>query len=158
MVARTQPRSRIRAGAKCQRGFTYLWVLVAIAVLGIGLLAISEIWVTSARRQKLVELDWIGGEFTRAIGSYYQATPGAAKAYPKNLQELVQDQRYVTVRRHLRTVYINPFTGKADWALVLAADGRIRGVRSVIPGDGADAVKEFVYAPTTLDSSTIKTK
>lgn len=150
MVARGQPPSCIRAGAKNERGLTYLWVLVAIAVLGIGLLAVSEVWVTSARRQKLVQLDWVGGEFTRAIGSYYQATPGAAKVYPKNLQELVQDQRYVTVRRHLRTIYINPFTGKADWALVLAGDGRIRGVRAVVPGDGVDAVKEFIYAPTTL--------
>ena len=150
MVARGQTQSRIPAAAKFQQGFTYLGVLLAIAVLGIGLLAVSEVWVTSVRRQKLVELDWIGGEFTRAIGSYYQATPGAAKVYPKNLQELVQDQRYVTMRRHLRTIYVNPFTGKADWATVTAADGRIRGVRALISGDRADVVKEFVYAPATF--------
>jgi type II secretory pathway pseudopilin PulG len=129
------------------RGFTYLWMLVAIAVLGIGLLAVSEVWVTSARRQKMVELEWIGGQFVQAIGSYYQATPGAAKAYPLTLQDLIKDRRYVTVRRHLRTVYANPFTGKPDWELVTAADGRIRGVRVVLSSDEKGVAKEFVYLP-----------
>lgn len=140
-------RSRRYVGPRGQGGFTYLWLLGAIAVLGIGLLAVSEVWVTSARRQKMVELDWIGGQFMQAIGSYYQATPGVAKAYPATLQDLIEDRRYVTVRRHLRTVYANPFTGKPDWALVVAADGRVRGVRVVVPGDGEDAVREFVYQP-----------
>jgi len=118
-----------------------------IALLGIGLLAVSEVWVTSAERQKLVELEWIGGQFTRAIGSYYQSTPGAAKVYPQSLQELIEDRRYVTMRRHLRTVYFNPFTGKPDWELVLAADGRIRGVRVVVPGQHKNTMREFLYKP-----------
>ncbi len=33
-----------------QRGFTYLCVLVAIAVLGMGLVAASEVWQTKNRR------------------------------------------------------------------------------------------------------------
>ena len=145
MVMRDRPRCGV--GARTQGGFTYLWVLAAIAVLGIGLLAVSEVWVTSARRQKLVELDWIGGQFTRAIGSYYQSTPGAAKVYPLTLQDLLEDRRYVTPRRHLRTVYANPFTGKPDWELVVAGDGRVRGVRVAVPGGDVNAMREFVYLP-----------
>jgi type II secretory pathway pseudopilin PulG len=134
-------------GPRTQGGFTYLWVLVAIAVLGIGLLAVSEVWVTSARRQKLVELQWIGAQFTQAIGSYYQSTPGAAKVYPKTLQDLIEDRRYVTVRRHLRTVYANPFTGKPDWELMVSGDGRVRGVRVNVPGEDGAGVREFAYQP-----------
>lgn len=147
MVASVRLRRCARAGR--ERGFTYLWVLVAIAVLGVGLLAVSEVWVTSARRLKLVELDWIGGEFTRAIGSYYQATPGAAKVYPKTLQDLIEDRRYVTVRRHLRRLYANPFTGKADWELIVAADGRVRGVRVALAVDDGPLSREYVYEPGT---------
>ena len=146
MNGRLRLTSRARR-AQNERGFTYLWVLVAIAVLGIGLLAVSEVWVTSARRQKLVELEWIGAQFTQAIGSYYQSTPGAAKAYPLTLQDLLEDRRYVTMRRHLRTVYANPFTGKQDWEQVVAADGRIRGVRVALPAEEVSAVREFVYQP-----------
>jgi type II secretory pathway pseudopilin PulG len=143
-------RSRLvaRLGSRPnERGFTYLWVLVAIALMGLGLAAVSEVWVTSARRQKLVEFEWIGAQFARAIGSYYQSSPGAAKAYPASLQELIDDRRYVTTRRHLRTIYANPFTGKQDWDLVVAADGRLRGVRVTAPSDEGGAVREFVYEP-----------
>jgi type II secretory pathway pseudopilin PulG len=130
-----------------QRGFTYLWVLVAIAVVGLGLTAVSEVWVTSAGRQKRVELEWIGDQFTQAIGSYYQSTPGTAKAYPPTLQDLIEDRRYATVRRHLRVVYANPFTGRQDWELVIAADGRIRGVRVAVPSAEANLAREFIYQP-----------
>ena len=140
-------RTRRSARRRAQGGFTYLWVLAAIAVVGIGLLAVSEVWVTSVRRQKLVELDWIGAQFVQAIGSYYQSTPGAVKAYPARLQDLIEDRRYVTVRRHLRTVYANPFTGTQYWELLVAADGSVRGVRVVVPADGANTVREFVYQP-----------
>ena len=141
-------RERMSVGS-CERGFTYLGVLIAIAVLSVGLLAVSEVWVTSARRSKLAELDWIGAQFTQAIGSYYQATPGAAKVYPSSLQDLLDDRRYVTTRRHLRVVYANPFTGQTDWQLVLAADGRVRGVRVVVPGETDGTIKQYAYQPGT---------
>jgi len=142
-------RERKGRGSR-HHGFTYLGVLIAVAVLGIGLLAVSEVWVASARRSKLAELDWIGAQFTQAIGSYYYATPGATKVYPASLQDLILDRRYVTVRRHLRVVYANPFTGRADWRPVLAADGSIRGVRVVLPAEDGGMVKEFVYQPDAM--------
>lgn len=128
-------------------GFTYLGLLIVIALLGIGLVAASEVWVTSAHRQKAEELEWIGAQFTQAIGSYYESSPGGAKAYPSSLQELLEDRRYVTMRRHLRTIYANPFTGKADWELVKAADSRVRGVRTVHMTQAGSKVMEFVYRP-----------
>ena len=148
MVAETN-RSRGHPARRSDAGFTYLGVLLAVAVLGVGLVAASEVWVTSARRQKTEELDWIGAQFTQAIGSYYESTPAAAKAYPQSLQELLEDRRNPTPRRHLRRLYRNPFTGKADWEFVKSADGRMRGVRSVIPSEAGAKVREFVYSPRT---------
>lgn len=128
-------------------GFTYLWVLIAVAIISIGLAEAAEVWATSARRQKLQELEWIGAQFTQAIGSYYYATPGPAKTYPNSLQDLISDSRFLTVRRHLRCIYANPFTGKKDWEFVVGSDGRTHGVRISVPGDEGPTVREFVYEP-----------
>jgi type II secretory pathway pseudopilin PulG len=128
-------------------GFTYLGVLIVVALLGIGLLAASEVWVVSAHRQKVEEVEWIGAQFRQAIGSYYEASPGPLKTYPSNLQELIEDRRYVTVRRHLRTIYANPFSGKADWELVKAADGRVRGIRTTYVTQAGPRIVEFIYQP-----------
>ena len=130
-----------------QQGFTFLWVIVAIAILSVGLLAVSEVWVTTARRQKLAELDWIGAQFTQAIGSYYYATPTANKAYPPGLQDLIEDHRYLTIRRHLREIYRNPFTSAADWQLLMSPTGGVRGVRTTIPSESGETAKEYVFAP-----------
>jgi len=133
-----------------QRGFTYLGVLVAVAVLGIGLTAASEVWVTLARRERMAQLQWIGEQYVQAIGSYYNASPGSVKAYPKTLQDLLEDKRYVTMRRHLRQPYANPVTGKDDWELLMTPEGGIRGVRATLPAqidpDGL-MTREFSFAP-----------
>jgi prepilin-type N-terminal cleavage/methylation domain-containing protein len=130
-----------------QRGFTFLWVVVAIAILGVGLLAVSEVWVTNARREKLAELDWVGAQFTEAIGSYYYATPASVKAYPQDLRDLIEDHRYGTVRRHLREIYVNPFTGVPNWETVSSPNGGIQGVRANVPSDSGTTVKEFLFKP-----------
>ncbi len=132
------------------RGFTYLGVLLAIALLSVGLTAASEVWVTTARRQRMEQLEWIGRQFVLAIGSYYQSSPRrGVKTYPRSLQDLLEDKRYPFVRRHLRQVYLNPFTGADDWELVKAADGGIRGVRGSLGslGNTATVPREFVYVP-----------
>lgn len=130
-----------------QRGFTYLGLLFAIALLGIGLVAASEVWVSTARHQRMAQLDWAGGQIVTAIGSYYEASPGSVKVYPASLQELLEDHRYLTIRRHLRQLYTNPFTGRVDWELVVAGDGRVRGVRASLPAELELAPREYIYAP-----------
>ena len=97
-------------------------------MLSIGLLAVTEVWVTSSRRQQLDELDWIGSQFKNAIGQYYEATPGViVKTYPPSLHDLLLDKRYITVRRYLREIYRNPLTGTTAWTPVVAPDGGVRG-------------------------------
>jgi len=131
-------------------GFTYLGVLAAIAVMGIGATAASELWAASARRQQLEQLDWVGHQFEQAIRSYYEASPGGWKRFPKTLNDLIEDRRYATVRRHLRRVYVNPLTNAVDWELVSSPDGGFRAVRVALPKvpDEVQALREYGYAPT----------
>lgn len=140
-------RRDIALGRSASSGFAYLAMLFAIAVLGIGLVAASEIWATTARREKQIELEWAGAQYVAAIGRYHYASPTGARKYPNDLQELIEDKRYVTVRRHLRSLYPNPLTGARDWELIKASDGLVRGVRASSPSDGGGA-KVFVFKPT----------
>jgi type II secretory pathway pseudopilin PulG len=132
-----------------QGGFTYLGVLLAIALLGIGLAAASEVWSTTARRQRMEQLDWVGQQYVQAIGSYYESTPGRVKAYPRDLKDLVEDRRFAFVRRHLRQVYVNPLSGVADWQVITAPDGGVRGVRvATANGGNPETVsREYAYVP-----------
>jgi type II secretory pathway pseudopilin PulG len=133
----------------CQFGFTYLAALFAIAFMGIGLAAIGVVWHTAQQREKERELLFVGNQFRKAIETYYQQTPGVGKRYPRNLETLLQDDRFPVARRHLRQVYADPLSGKADWGTVPAPDGGIMGVYSfsekvpVKSGNFLDVDKDF---------------
>lgn len=113
-----------------QHGFTYLALLIAVALIGIGLAAGSEVWSQSRQREKEQELLFIGEQFRGAIALYYERTPGAVKRYPQKLQDLLEDKRYVSLQRYLRKLYADPLTGKPDWGVVPAPGGGIMGVYS----------------------------
>ena len=114
-----------------QGGFTYIAMLLAVALIGLGLAATGEVWSTANRRDKERELISIGNEIRAAIGQYYRETPGGASRFPQSLEELLQDKRYPGVKRHLRKLYRDPMTGKAEWGLVMAPEGGIQGVYSL---------------------------
>jgi type II secretory pathway pseudopilin PulG len=129
-------------------GFTYLGLLLAIALLGVGLSAASELWSTTAKRQRQAELAWVGEQYVHAIGSYYESSPGGVKRYPNTIEDLLEDRRVPFVRRHLRQAYVNPMSGRIDWELIAASQGGFRGVRVAEGGIGsARASREFVYVP-----------
>ena len=114
-----------------QRGFTYLTALFILAILMGGLALIGEVWETSTKREKEAELLFIGNQYRRAIGLYYESTPGGVKRYPRTLEDLIKDSRHPSTQRYLRKVYPDPFTGKAEWGIVKAGDGGIGGVYSL---------------------------
>jgi len=113
-----------------QSGFTYIGILIAVALAGIGLALTGELWSAAAVRDRERELLAVGDELRRAISSYYESTPGAAKQFPKSLDDLLRDRRYPVVRRHLRRPYPDPMTGSADWGIVPGPGGTIMGVFS----------------------------
>lgn len=114
-----------------QRGFAYVVLLIAMAILAIGTTAFVTYWSESVRRQREGELMRIGREFVQAIRSYHEASPGTVKAYPRELRDLLEDPRVVSLRRHLRRVYPDPMTGRDEWGLVPAPGGGFSGVYSL---------------------------
>ena len=114
-----------------QKGFTYLGLLIIVAVMGAGLAAFGEIYSHAAQREKERELLFVGEQFRAAIESYHRKSPGAS-SYPKKLEDLVEDKRFPMPQRHLRKVFVDPVTGKAEWGLVEAPGGAgIMGVHSL---------------------------
>jgi type II secretory pathway pseudopilin PulG len=112
-----------------QRGFTYLTVMFVVAILLGGLALVGETWETSARREKETELLFIGNQYRRAIGLFYEATPGTVKRYPRTLEDLVKDPRQPGTQRYLRKLFPDPVTGK-EWAIIRGPDGGVQGVSS----------------------------
>lgn len=110
-------------------GFTYVAMLLALALFGVGLAALGESWSTASHRARENELIDAGMAYARAIGSYYERSPGTKKQYPERLDELLEDRRFVGIVRHLRALYRDPLTN-GGWDVVRTVDGRIRGVRS----------------------------
>jgi type II secretory pathway pseudopilin PulG len=112
-------------------GFTYVGLLIAVAVLGIGLAATGQVWRTAAAREKERELLFIGNQYRNAIMNYYAGTQAGLVRYPRSLEDLVEDRRMPAVRRHLRRIYPDPITGDDKWGIVRASDGGIAGVFSL---------------------------
>jgi type II secretory pathway pseudopilin PulG len=111
------------------QGFTYLTVMFVIAILLGGLALVGEVWETSTRREKEAELLFIGNQYRRAIGLYYDATPGGVKRYPRELVDLVKDPRQPGTQRHIRKLFPDPVTGK-EWTIIKGPDGGVQGVHS----------------------------
>jgi len=124
---------RLRDSApSAERGFTYLGVLVTVALLaltGSATLKLGAVLHRRAAEQALLET---GAAFGQALRSYARATPKGQPEAPKSLQDLLRDPRFPGVVRHLRRVYADPMTGVANWGLERdESDGGIVGVYSL---------------------------
>ena len=116
---------------RSQRGFTYIALLFAVAIMGAVMGATAVVWKTMNQRDKEQELLFVGHEYRRAIGLYFERTPGAAKQYPKKLEDLLEDKRQTTLTRYLRKIYRDPLTASQEWGLALGPGGTIMGVYSL---------------------------
>jgi type II secretory pathway pseudopilin PulG len=103
-------------------------VLFLIVLMGLALAAVGQVWRVASQRDKEAELLFLGDQFRRAFQSYYDSSPGA-KEFPHSLEELIEDSRFPTAKRHLRKVFVDPMTGMPDWGLVRLND-RLVGVFS----------------------------
>jgi type II secretory pathway pseudopilin PulG len=127
-----------------ERGFTYLGILIAMALFGVALAATGEVWRVAAQREREQELLFVGNEFRNAFTSYYATTPAGKPRYPRALEDLLEDNRSAVPRRHLRRIYADPLTGKPDWRAVDAPGGGIAGVHS---RSEAKPLKSANFAP-----------
>jgi type II secretory pathway pseudopilin PulG len=118
-----------------ERGFTYIGVLVLVALMGITLAAAGQVWHTLQQREKEQELLFIGHQFRLALNRYAHHTPGQAGRAPLNLEGLLRDPRHPGIQRYLRKIYLDPMTGSAEWGLITGPGGEIYGVHSLSGGE-----------------------
>jgi type II secretory pathway pseudopilin PulG len=125
----------MRTGRRASRGYAYLLLLLAIALIGLAASTTISLGATMARRDAERQLLAIGVEFQQALRSYWgvplaAAMPVAARG-PRSLDDLLKDARVPGLRRHLRQVYADPLTGKKEWGLVTDNQGFIVGVHTL---------------------------
>jgi type II secretory pathway pseudopilin PulG len=143
MRARTGPSLQVVSPGG-QQGFTYIGMLVAVVIMGLMLSAVGRVWRTTEQREREIQLLYIGHAYRMAIASFY----ALGHRYPLTLQELVIDERFPIPKHHLRRLYADPLTGKADWSLVMTPNGQgIMGVASTsqavpIKRDGFDTIDQ----------------
>ncbi|MBL0715206.1 MAG: type II secretion system protein [Desulfosarcina sp.] len=133
-IRRNDERCRITPRLRFLRthsGFSYIGVLLAVAITGIAMTAANRYWSTIVQREREAELLYRGNQIREAIESYYENPPaGQSKQYPHAIGDLLKDPRYPQVRRHLRKWYKDPLTGNDNWVLIQDAGGGIKGVYS----------------------------
>ena len=113
------------------RGFTYIGLLIFLALLSLAAAATLQLGSVAQQRSDEAELLFIGSQFTAALSSYYAATPVGQNRFPQKVEDLLRDPRYPGVRRHLRRVYVDPMTGNSQWDLIAAPDSGFMGVSSL---------------------------
>ena len=151
----------MRAPASKQQGFTYLGLLFAVVIIGLMLTVVARVWRTTVQREREAQLLWVGHAYRMAISSYF----ALGHKYPATLQDLITDERFPVPKHHLRRLYPDPLTGRADWTLVLTpSQSGIQGVASTsqqtpIKRDGFEFIDaafkdsecyclwKFVYVP-----------
>ena len=113
-----------------ESGFTFLWLIFALAVAAAGAAAIAQPIQLAAQRDREAELAFRGNQIARALTNYWAHTPGNSKRLPLALDDLVEDRRSEPPLHHLRQLYADPFTGQADWVVLRDEEGRIYAVHS----------------------------
>jgi type II secretory pathway pseudopilin PulG len=128
------------------RGFTYIGLLILVAIVAIAATATVQLGAVVQRRDAERELLYAGEQFQRALFTYASRTPGGMPRLPKELADLVRDPRQPSVVvRHLRRVPVDPIRGKAEWGVVRTPDGFITGVYSL---SDARPIKVDNFDPT----------
>jgi type II secretory pathway pseudopilin PulG len=155
-----------------QAGFTYMGLLMVVAISGIGLAGVGVVWSHDAQREREKELLFIGDAYRSAIGSYYENGLGN-KQFPTSLDELILDKRFPTIKRHIRQLYADPMmigvVNNRPWGLILQK-GKIVGVHTLSDdepikktdfNEAYDSFAEtkkysdwkFIYTPNSIPAS-----
>ncbi|WP_229423378.1 type II secretion system protein [Massilia frigida] len=130
----TATANRISTGRRPPRagGFTYLGLIILVTIVGLvgaASLKVGSLMQRAAAEEELLD---IGAAFSDALRSYAAATPPGQPQQPPSLQELLKDPRFPNPRRHLRKIFVDPITGKAEWGIMYLTDKQgVLGVYSL---------------------------
>jgi type II secretory pathway pseudopilin PulG len=103
-------------------GFTYLSLIILVAIIGMVTASALKLGSVIQRSRAEHELLLIGAAFSDALQSYADATPPGMPTQPPSLNSLLKDPRFPGVRRHLRKLFVDPMTGKAEWGITYLGD------------------------------------
>lgn len=112
------------------RGFGLIALLIAVAIVGLASVATATVSSLARRREAEDQLLYVGDQYRRAIQAYVESTPAGQTPYPQQLEDLLKDPRYPGVRRYLRSLYVDPMTGRNDWVTIPAPTGGVMGLHS----------------------------
>lgn len=96
--------------------------MILVAMIGLVAAATLKTGALFQRAAKEKELLEIGAQFSDALRSYAAATPRGQPTQPPSLKELLRDPRFPNPRRHLRKIFVDPITGRAEWGVVYLRD------------------------------------
>ncbi len=116
--------------SKFQYGVVYVWMLVSLIFLSLGIGYWSSNYAILKQREKEQELLRIGLIYRNAIYQYYKNSPGGVKSFPVKLDDLLKDPRSLEVRRYLRKLEKDPITS-LSFEVVRNTHGEIINVHSV---------------------------
>lgn len=153
-------------------GFTYLGLLILLAIMGIVSVAAVQVGVVVHRRAAEEALLNVGSEFSRALESYKRATPAGQPDEPATLLDLLKDPRFPGVVRHLRKLYPDPITGQQEWGILREEESKqIVGVFSLSDAKpikianfdlrfkdfaGKSSYQEWVFTSTQADAGSAR--
>jgi type II secretory pathway pseudopilin PulG len=133
MTGKPQAKTDHTSPCRSQAGFTYLWLLLFVAISSAGIASLSDMCQSQVQRGKEEELVFRLQQFAAALDSYAKASPVGVNCQPLTLDELLEDRRLGTTKRHLRSLYPDPFTGKWDWLVERGAGGVITRIKNARP-------------------------
>jgi type II secretory pathway pseudopilin PulG len=152
----------MRSGSRTG-GFAVIALVVLVAVIGLTAACAIKLGAVRERRAREAQLLEVGNAFSEALNSYAEATPPGSQREPMTLQDLVRDPRFPGVRRHLRKIFVDPLTGRAEWGIVESERAAgIIGVYSLATGrpvkignfdpaheafTGATSYRDWVFGP-----------
>ncbi len=132
------------APPKQARGFTYIVVLVAVAISAWAASAALQLGALAGRRDAERALLAAGFELEQALYSYAGVPwPNGAPPTdpqtlrwrgPREMDELLRDPRVAGVRRHLRRLRSDPMTGQLQWGILRDHSNHIVGFYSLAHG------------------------
>ncbi len=97
-------------------GFTYLGLMVVIAIVNIGLGVAVTSWGVIGKRAKETELIWRGQQYVRALGCHREQTGGP----PEKLDDLLESDC-------IRALYPEPMNPDRGWRIIRESDLRAQG-------------------------------
>lgn len=136
-------------------GFTYIFALVMVVILGIMSAQAAGVWKTVVQREKEAELLFRGTQVRNALQRYYWGKtvktvaeipkPPPVKPNLNELKDLLKDPSSLETKRYLRpSSLIDPMTGK-DWKTVI--DPNTKKIIGVASSSEVEPIKQGNFPP-----------